>query len=118
MGSQDKSNRRSIQGTKCKGLCNDDKRGRSPKPMVGQTTQSWTHCGIEVEIHGTLFLYSKERQFITASSRLQEVKPDYYKEQNTTTSNWRSYRQTQGSEILQQTRFDLGIQQRTNQGRR
>ena len=53
-----------------------------------------------------------------ASLRLQEVKPDHYKGQNTTTSNWRSYRQTQGSEILQQTRFDLGIQQHTNQGRR
>jgi len=86
--------------------------------MVGQTTQSWTHCGIKVEIHSTLFLYSKERRFITAGLRLQKVKLDHYKGQNTTTSNWRSYRQTQGSEILQQTRFDLGIQQRTNQGRR
>ena len=118
MGSRDKSNRQSIQEIKCKGLHNDDKRGRSPKPMAGRTTQSWTHCGIKVKICGTLFLYSKERQFIMAGSRLQEVKPDHYKGQNATTSNWRSYRQTQGSKILQQTRFDLGIQQRMNQGRR
>ena len=51
-------------------------------------------------------------------SRLQEVKLGHYKGQNATTSNWRSYWQTQGSKILQQTRFDLGIQQYINQGRR
>ena len=51
-------------------------------------------------------------------SRLQEVKPGYDKGQNTTTSNWRSNRQTQRSKILQQVRSDLEIQQCTNQGRR
>ena len=51
-------------------------------------------------------------------SRLQEVKPNYNKGQDATTSDWRSNRQIQGSEILQQIRLDLGIQQRTNQRRR
>ena len=51
-------------------------------------------------------------------SRLQEVKPGYDKEQDATTTNWRSNRQTQRSKILQQVRSDLGIQQCMNQGRR
>jgi len=47
--------------------------------------------------------------------RLQEVKPSHNKGQKTTISDWRSNQQTQESEILQQIRFDLGIQQHTNQ---
>ena len=66
------------------------KRGRSLKPIARQTTQGRTHCGIKVKICGTLFLYSEERQFITVGSRLQKVKPDHNKEQDATTSNWRS----------------------------
>jgi len=51
-------------------------------------------------------------------SRLQEVKPNHNKGQDAPTSDWRSNRQTQGSEILQQIRLDMGIQQHMNQRRR
>jgi len=51
-------------------------------------------------------------------SRLQEVEPSHHKEQNATTINWRSHRQTQGGQIFQQVGFDLEIQQLTNQRRR
>ena len=60
-------------------------------------------------ICGTLFLHSKEGRFITIGSRLQEAKPGHYKRQDATTVNWRSHRQTQGSQIFQQVGFDLGI---------
>ena len=79
--------------------------------MTRQTTQGRTHCGIKVKIRSTLLLYSKEGQFIMVGSRLQEVKPSHDKEQNTTTSDWRSNRQTQGSKILPQIGLDLEIQQ-------
>ena len=70
-------------------------------------------------ICSTLFLHPKEGRFITIGSRLQEVEPSHHKGQNATTINRRSHQQTQGSQILQQVGFDLGIQQRTNQrGRR
>ena len=62
-----------------------------------------------------MFLHSEERWFIIIGSRLQKVKPSHNKRQNATTSDWRSNRQTQGSEILQQIRFDLRIQQHMNQ---
>ena len=48
-------------------------------------------------------------------SRLQEVKPSHDQEQDTTTFDWRSNRQTQGGKILQQAEFDLEIQQCMNQ---
>ena len=87
--------------------------------MAQRTTQGRTHCGVQVMICGTLFLHPKEGRFITIGSRLQEVEPSHHKGQNATTINRRSHRQTQGSQILQQVGFDLGIQQRTNQrGRR
>ena len=44
-------------------------------------------------------------------SRLQEVKSSHDKGQNATTINWRSNRQAQGGEILQQTGLNLGLQQ-------
>ena len=50
--------------------------------------------------------------------RLQEAKPSHNQRQDATTFDWRSNRQTQGSQVLQQTGFDLGIQQHTNQRRR
>ena len=51
-------------------------------------------------------------------SRLQEVKSDHNKEQDTITSDWRSNQQAQRGEILQKIGLDLGIQQYTNQRRR
>ena len=50
--------------------------------------------------------------------RLQEVKPGHNKEQNATTSNWRSNSQTQESKIFQQVVLDLVIQQCMDQRRR
>ena len=117
MGSRNQLDGRSSKGVKRKGLRNDNQ-GRSPKSMARRTTQSKTHCGIQVMICGTLFLHPKEGWFITIGSRLQEVEPSHHKGQNTTTINRRSHRQTQRGQILQQAGFDLGIQQRTNQRRR
>ena len=77
--------------------------------MARRTAQGRTHCRIQITICGTLFLHPKEGQLITIGSRLQEVKPGHYKRQDTTTVNWRSHRQTQGSQIFQQVGFDLGI---------
>jgi len=54
-------------------------------------------------ICGTLFLYSKERQFIMIGPGLQETQPGYDKGQNTVTSNWRSDRQIERSKVFQQT---------------
>ena len=118
IGSQDKSDRWSPKGIEYKGLCNDTEGERSLKLMARWTTQGRTHCGIKVKIYSTLLLYSKERQFIIVGSRLQEVKPSHNKGQDTTTSDWRSNQQTQGSKILQQIGLDLGIQQCMNQRRR
>ena len=49
-----------------------------------------------------MLLQSKEGQITTIGTRLQKAQPGYDKGQNTTTINWRSNRQAQGSEILQQ----------------
>ena len=43
-------------------------------------------------IYGTLFLYSKERQFITISPGLQKAQPGHNKEQNAIISDWRGDR--------------------------
>ena len=50
-------------------------------------------------------------------SRLLEVKPSYYQEQNATTINWRSYRQVKRSQVFQQVGLNLGIQQCLNKRR-
>ena len=55
--------------------------------MTRQTTQDKTHSEIKITIYSTLFLYPKERWFITISPRLQETQPDYNKGQDTITSN-------------------------------
>jgi len=73
--------------------------------------ESGTHCRVKVKICGTLFLYPKKGRFTTISSRLLEVKSSHDKGQNATTINWRSNRQAQGGEILQQTGLNLGLQQ-------
>jgi len=65
-----------------------------------------------------MFLYPKKRWFITVGSRLQKVKPSHNQRQDAIIFDWRSNQQTQGGKVLQQTGFDLGIQQRTNQRRR
>ena len=51
-------------------------------------------------IYGILFLYPKERRFITISPELQETQPGYNKGQNTITSNWRGDRQIEGSKVF------------------
>ena len=71
--------------------------------MVGQTTQNRSNIEVQIKICSTMFLYSEERQFITASSRLQETKLSHNKRQDTTFFNWRSNRQTKRSEVFQQT---------------
>ena len=70
MGSQNKSYGRSSKKTKCQDLCDNTKGRRSFESMVGQTTQSRLNSGVKIKICDTMFLYSKERQFITAGSRL------------------------------------------------
>ena len=54
-------------------------------------------------ICSTLFLYPKERWFITIGPRLHETQPDYNKRQDTITSNWRGDRQIKESKVFQQT---------------
>ena len=54
MGLQNKPHRRSTKGTECKSLCNDNKKRRSTKPIVRQTTKHWFNCGIKVKICGTM----------------------------------------------------------------
>ena len=49
-----------------------------------------------------LLLHSEEGQFTAIGSRLQEAQLGHNKEQDATTSNWRSDRQTKGDKILQQ----------------
>ena len=69
--------------------------------MVRRTTQSRLNSGVKVKIYSIIFLYSEERWFIMAGSRLQETQPDHDKEQDTTISNQRGNRQTQEGKILQ-----------------
>ena len=80
MGPQNQSYRRGPKGTKCKSLYDDTERERSLELMVGWTTQDKTNSGIKIMICGTLFLHSKERQFITIGPGLQKAQPDYNKE--------------------------------------
>ena len=54
-----------------------------------------------------MLLHSKEGQITTIGTRLQKAQPDYDKGQNTTAINWRSNRQAQESEILQQIEPNL-----------
>ena len=68
--------------------------------MVRQITQSRTNSRIEIMIYSTMFLYSKERQVITASLRLQEIKPSHDKGQDTIILDRRSNQQIKGSKIL------------------
>ena len=68
--------------------------------MVRQITQGRTHCGVEVKIHGTLFLYSEKGWFIMVGSRLQKIKPSHNQRQDTITFDWRSNQQTQGCMVL------------------
>jgi len=89
MGPQNKSNRRSTKGVKHQSICNNIKRRRGFKPMVGQTTKSRINCRIKVKIYGTLLLYSEERQFIIASSELQETQLGHNKGQDAIVSDWR-----------------------------
>ena len=49
--------------------------------MVGTITQGKTYSGIKLKIYGTMFLYSKERQILMVSSRLQKVKPVHKKDE-------------------------------------
>jgi len=60
--------------------------------MVGQTTQDGTNSGIEIMIRSTLFLHSKERQFITIGLGLQKAQPGHNKRQNAITSDQRDDR--------------------------
>ena len=68
--------------------------------MVRQTTQSWANSRIKITICSTIFLHLKEKQVITASSRLQEIKPSHDKEQDITILDRRSNQQIEGSKIL------------------
>ena len=77
--------------------------------MARQTIEGQINSGVQVKIHSTIFLYSKEEWITAIGTRLQEIEPDYNKEQDTITFNWRSHQQTKGSKILQQIRLDLGI---------
>jgi len=86
--------------------------------MVGQAIEGGSYSGIEIKICSTMLLHSKEGQITMIGTRLQEAQPGYNKEQNATAINWRSNRQAQGSEILQQIGSNLGIQQCPNQRRR
>ena len=49
--------------------------------MVGTITQGKTYSGIKLKIYDTMFLYSKERQILMVSSRLQKVKPVHKKDE-------------------------------------
>ena len=94
MRSQNKSYKKSSKGTEHQGLYDNIKRRKSFQSMVGQITQRNLNSGIKVKICSTMFLYSKERQFITAGSRLQETQSGHNKRQNAIASNWRSNQQT------------------------
>ena len=48
-----------------------------------------------------MILYSEERRFIMAGSRLQETQSGHDKRQDAIASNQRGDRQTQGGKILQ-----------------
>ena len=68
--------------------------------MVGTITQGKTYSGIKLKIYDTMFLYSKERQILMVSSRLQKVKPVHKKRQNVIAINQGSNQQTQECGIL------------------
>ena len=91
MESQDKFNRGSTKGAKCKSIYNDIKGRRSFQSVARQTTKGWIDSGIEIKICSTMFLHSKEGWFTMVSSRLQEAKSSYHQKQNTTSANRRSY---------------------------
>jgi len=86
--------------------------------MVGRTIEGRFYSEIKIKICSTMLLHSKEGQITMIGTRLQETQPGYNKGQNITAINWRSNQQAQGSEILQQIGFNLGIQQHLNQRRR
>ena len=92
MGPWNQSYGRSSKGIKCKSLCDDTEGGRSLESMVRWTTQDRTNSGIEITICSTLFLYSKERQFIMIGPELQKAQPGHNKGQNTITSDQRGDR--------------------------
>ena len=70
MGLQNKSYGKSSKETECQSICNDIKGRRSFESIAEQVTQSRLDSRIKVKICGTMFLYSEERWFIMASSRL------------------------------------------------
>jgi len=70
IGSQDKPDGRSIQGIKCKGLCNNIEKRRSSQQVAGKTTKNWVNNEIRTEIYSPMFLYSQKGQFTTVGSRL------------------------------------------------
>ena len=55
--------------------------------MAGWTIGCRVNQEIQVKIHSTLLLHSKERQISITSPRLLEAKPGHYQGQNTTTIN-------------------------------
>ena len=57
---QDKLDKESTKGVKCKGLCNDNKRRRSIESVIKQTTEGQTNSGVKVKIYSIMLLYSKE----------------------------------------------------------
>ena len=50
-----------------------------------------------------MFLHPEEGQFTMVSSELQKAQSSYNKRQDTAASNRKSYQQTKGGKILQQT---------------
>ena len=90
MGPQNQLNRQGIKRIECKDLCDDIKR-KSSKSIAKWTAQGRIDSGVKIIICSILFLYSKEGQFITISSRLLETQLDDNKGQDITTINWRSH---------------------------
>ena len=74
IGSWNQPNRRYIKGTKCQGLCNDNKGRWSIKLMTRWTTQDRVNSEIKLKIYSTMFLYSKEGQIFMIGIILQEIK--------------------------------------------
>ena len=70
MESRNKFYGRSSKETECQSLCDDTKERRSFESMIRRTTQSRLNSRIKIKICGTIFLYSEERRFIMAGSRL------------------------------------------------
>jgi len=77
MESQNKPYGRSTQGVKRESLCDDTEERRSSQLMAKQTTKSRVNSGIKV-MCGTMFLHSKEGQFIMVCSGLQKIKPSHH----------------------------------------